>query len=191
MKSPEEIAPPDGYVPWMVPIRCFLRRRSTKWIVIVAIYATFLVAGGLYLRGWIHYYNIDSWPSVDAEIVGTGGDLVSIPTQNRYGGSSSITVDNRYVEFRYFVEGHLYTSKTATPDGGGLPINLMNQPWRAFYKPSSPDVAVLDPVHFQGTGPLVVAAFSGIIVLVHLGFMIPTLFTRSRPVDQFVDGNPH
>ena len=158
-----------------------------RWLInnsiLILIYATFIVAGSLYIKGFIIYRGIDSWPSVDAEVVGAGGTVISVPTQTRYGASSS-TIDSRFVEFRYSVEGQLYESNKATPDGGGLPINPMNQPWRAFYKPSAPDIAVLSPIQFRGTGLLVTAVFSGIIVLVHLWFTVPSLLARIRQAEQ-------
>ncbi len=184
MINPDEIPPPNGYVPWMARLRHLLCSKRAKLIVTVVFYVVFIVAGTQYVRGMINYHNIDSWPSVEAEVVGTGGNLVSVPTQSKYGGSSSYRVDTRFVVFRYSVEGRLYTSKTATPDGGGLPMNPMNQPWRAYYNPSSPDVAVLDPANFRGIGSLVAAVFSGIIVLPHLWFTIVHLFTRSQPAKQ-------
>jgi hypothetical protein len=132
---------------------------------------TFVIFGVLYLCGFIKYRGVDSWPSVSAEIVGGGGDVVSIPTQTRY-GMNSTTMDSRYVEFRYSVEGKSYRSKTATPDGGGLPFNPLQRPWKAFYKPSSPDVAVLSPIPYQGTGFLIAAVFSGMLVMGYLWFAI-------------------
>ena len=158
-----------------------------RWLInntiLILIYATFIVAGGLYLRGIIIYRGIDSWPSVDAVVLRAGGTMISMPTQTRYGVSSS-TIDSRFVEFHYTVEGQLYQSNKATPDGGGLPINPMNQPWRAFYKPFAPDIAVLAPIPFQGTGLLVTAVFSGIIVLAHLWFTVPSLLAGIRHAEQ-------
>jgi Protein of unknown function (DUF3592) len=137
--------------------------------ILLLIYAAFLIFGGLYLRGWLRYRGVESWPSVNAEIVGGGGNLSSVPNQTRY-GSGSTTIDTRFVEFQYSVEGKTYRSKTGSPDSGGLPAAIVGEPsWKAFYKPSSPEIAVLSPTPFSGELFLFIAALSGIIVLVHIG----------------------
>ena len=161
--------------------------RMINAVILALIYAVFIIAGGLYLRGWLKHREIDKWPSVDAEIVGGGGSLVSIPGSGRYGGSNSNTMDTRYVEFEYSVDGRTYRSKTATPDGGGLPLYPGDEPWKAFYKPSSPEVAVLSPIPYQGIGFLVTALFMGTIVVVHLWFTVPELLEKQP--EQGADGN--
>ena len=149
-------------------------RRMLDNVILLAVYLIFVISGGLYIRDFLKYRGIDSWPSVSAEILGGGGNVVSFPTQTRY-GMNTTTIDSRFVEFRYSVEGKSYRSKNATPDRGGLPLNPFNRPWRAFYKPSSPDIAVLSPVPFQGTGLLVTAIFSGMIGMGYLWFTTATI----------------
>lgn len=157
-----------------------------RWLIhnsiLILIYATFIVTGILYLQGFMNYRGVDSWPSVDAEIVGSGGRVISVPSQTRYGSRTS-TIDSRFVVFRYSVDGQVYTSNKATPDGGGFPLNPMNLPWRAFYKPSSPNIAVLSPIPFQGIGLLVSAIFSGCIVIVHLWLTVPPLLTKNHKTE--------
>lgn len=152
-----------------------------RWVInnsaLLLIYAAFIISGGGYLRGVLKYGSVESWPSVEAEIVDLGGDVISFPTQSRFGFSSTL-IDSRFVEFRYSVEGNTYRGTAGTPDGGGLPINPWNQPLRAFYKPSSPEVAVLAPVPFKGTGLLAAAGFSGILVLGHLWFTLPSVIAK-------------
>ncbi len=157
-----------------------------RWLInhaiLVLIYATFVVAGSLYLRGFILYRGIDTWPSVDAEVVRAGGTMVSVPMQTRYGARSS-TIDARFIEFRYSVDGKVFVGNKATPDAGGWPINPTNRPWRAFYKPGSPDIAVLEPIPFRGTGFLITAVFTGVIVLVHLWFTVPSLLAKIQKTE--------
>ncbi len=50
--------------------------------------------------------------------------------------------------------------------------------WRAYYKPSSPEIAVINPIPYQGTRWLGTAAISGLFVLVHLYFSLPWLDPR-------------
>lgn len=151
-----------------------MTRRVIDNPILLLVYLTFVISGGLYLHGFLKYRGVDEWPSANAEIVGGGGNLDSFPTQTRY-GMSTTTVDSRFVEFRYSVGGTSYRSKTATPDGGGLPLNPLNRPWRAFYKPSSPDVAVLSPIPYQGNGLLIAAVFSGMLVAGYLWFTPPSI----------------
>ncbi len=139
-----------------------MMRRVIDNSILLLVYLAFVISVGLYLHGCLKYRGVDAWPSVSAEIIGGGGNVVSFPTQTRH-GMNTATVDSRFVEFRYSVLGKSYRSKSATPDGGGLPLNPLNRPWRAFYKPSSPDVAVLSPDPYQGNGLLIAAvALSGI-----------------------------
>ncbi len=153
-----------------------MRWLAKNWILLI-IYSTFAISGGLYLRGVTKYRSVDTWPWVGAEILHVGGARDSVPTQTMF-GLGSTTIDSRVVEFRYSVEGQSYRSKMATPDGGGLPLNPLGRPWRAFYDPSSPEVAVLAPVPFRGTGFIVTAAFSGVFVALHLWFAVPGSFRR-------------
>ena len=158
------------------------RRNMRRWInnsILLIIYAAFLITGGLCLRGWIKYHGIESWPSVDAEIVAAGGSWDTLPTQTKYGGS--IQIDSRFVEFQYLVDGKTYRSKTATPSGGGLPISF--EPWKAIYKPSSPDIAVLSPVPLMEPGLIYTASFTGIIVLVHLWCALSDILAKKQPAE--------
>jgi hypothetical protein len=151
-----------------------MMRRVIDNSILLLVYLAFVISVGLYLHGCLKYRGVDAWPSVSAEIIGGGGNVVSFPTQTRH-GMNTATVDSRFVEFRYSVLGKSYRSKSATPDGGGLPLNPLNRPWRAFYKPSSPDVAVLSPDPYQGNGLLIAAVFSGMLVAVYLWFTPPSI----------------
>ena len=72
------------------------------------------------------------------------------------------------MKFEYTVAGKSYIGNQAGPDTNGLPGRIDNSaPWRAFYDPDNPGIAVLDPAEFQGTGLLIVAAFSGAMAAFH------------------------
>ena len=46
-------------------------------------------------------------------------------------------------------------------------------PWRAFYNPDAPEIAVLSPGEFQGTGLFLVAnPFSGAMAGIHFWFAL-------------------
>lgn len=139
------------------------------------VYAVFVVTGGDCLREYLKYRGIDSWPSVNAEIVGGGGSMSTIPTQSRY-GMSSTTVDSRFVEFQYSVEGNVYRTRAS----GGLPPSAIGEPWRAYYKPSSPDIALLSRTPHRSAGLIVAAAFSGLIVLVHAWCGVSDMIQRLK-----------
>ena len=67
------------------------------------------------------------------------------------------------MKFEYTVAGKSYIGNQAGPDTNGLPGRIDNSaPWRAFYDPDNPGIAVLHPAEFQGTGLLIVAAFPGL-----------------------------
>jgi hypothetical protein len=159
-------------------VQRIMRWLNEQWMLIL-IYATFVLSAGPYLRDVIRYRGVESWPSVSAVLVREGSGRVVIPTQTRYGPSSSMT-DIGFVEFDYTVDGKTYRGTKATPNGGGLPINPYLSPLRAFYKPGSPEVAVLVPIPYQGFGVSLVAAITGLIVVVHLWFTVPSLYFRVR-----------
>jgi|GEM_PF-4435004 len=156
-------------------------------MILPSIYAVFIISGCLYVHRWLKYRDIDTWPSVDAEIVGSGGSLVLIPSQSRYGGSSYTGMDSRFTEFEYSVDGQTYRSRTATPNGGAVTIYVPNRPHKAFYKPSSPEVAVLTPIPYMGFGILAIVVFSGMFVVVHLWFTVPEILRK--PPGQAGDGD--
>ena len=138
-------------------------------------YAIFIVTGGLCLQDYLKYRGIDSWPSVDAEVVGSGGGIYTIPTQSRY-GMSSTTINSQFVEFQYTVEGKVYRTKAP----GGLPLTAVGEPWRAYYKPSSPDIALLSRTPHRSAGLIVLSTISGLIVLVHVGSSISDTLKRIK-----------
>lgn len=144
---------------------------------LLLIYSAFIVSVGLYFRGFTKYRGVETWPSVPVEILSAGGEVI---TQSRIsrGGYTTTAVDARFVEFRYTVEGRDYIGTNATPDGGGVPSSYGNRPLAAYYDSSSPDVAVLFPVPFRGTGYLVVSGFLGILVAAHLSFTFLLMRTR-------------
>ena len=83
------------------------------------------------------------------------------------------------MKFEYTVAGKSYIGNQAGPDTNGLPGRIDNRgridnsaPWRAFYDPDNPGIAVLDPAEFQGTGLLIVAAFSGAMAAFHFCFTL-------------------
>jgi len=163
---------------------------SINHSLLLLIYATFVVSGGCYLKGVLTYKSVESWPSVEAKIVGSGGEEISVSTPTRYDFTSTTTIDSRFVEFVYSVEGKAFRSISATPDGGFLFPNPRNEPLRAFYKPSSPDIAVLTPVPFRGTGLLITAGISGILVVAHLWFTIPALMAKKLRAEPGAAGQP-
>ena len=142
------------------------------------IYGMFVIFLCLYLRGVIRYRGVESWPSVSAEVIRVGGERVSFPITNRSGIGSSATIDARFVEFSYTVSGESYQGTMASPDGGGLPLNPFGQPWRAYYKPSAPEIAVLNPVPFEGLELFTFSVVFGLLIGGHLCFSIPDLLVR-------------
>ena len=128
--------------------------------------AIFITSSGIYLCGWLKYRGVESWPSVGAEIVRSGGTSYSVPSHSSTGSSSAI-VDTSFVEFEYSVNGRTYRSNTATPNRKGLSLAGLQPPWKAFYKPSSPEIAVLAPLPYDGRSWVFVAMATGIMTLMY------------------------
>lgn len=131
--------------------------------------AVFIASSGLYLHGWLKYRGVESWPSVGAEIVRSGGGSIFVPTQGGTGSGTKI-VDTSFVEFEYSVNRKTYRSNTATPNRKGLSLVGLRPPWNAFYKPSSPDVAVLAPHPYSGRHWIFIATVTGIMTLMYCWF---------------------
>lgn len=152
----------------------------------------FMVSTGFYVRNRIKFWDVENWPSVNAEEVRESGSVDSVPVQTRT-GSGLMRIGTLSVRFQYKVQGILHHGELASPDGGGLPLNPTTRegkmdsggepmsslkgtplaPWRAYYKPLSPEIAVINPIPYQGTRWLGTAAVSGLLVLVHLYGSLP------------------
>lgn len=150
----------------------------------VFIYAVFLVSFAVYLRNHLVFRGVESWPSVSAKIIGSGGKSDSVPLMSRYAYSTS-EIDSRYVEYEYVVADRTYRSIRSSPSGGVPLPPRSGSGWRAYYKPTAPQVAVLNPIPFDGSGVLIIAGFSGILVGAHLILsIIARKNTRSASAEQ-------
>lgn len=144
-----------------------------RWVkdnlFLLVVGAIFVTSSGIYLRGWLRYRGVESWPSVGAEVIRSGGTSFSVPSHSST-GSSTATVDTSFVEFEYSVNGKTYRSNTATPNRKGLSLAGLQPPWKAFYKPSSPDIAVLAPLPYDGRRWIFIATVTGIMALMYCWF---------------------
>ena len=149
-----------------------IKKILNHWGAIFLVYATFIFSLTIYVSNRIHYRDISDWPSVPVQNLHTGGETRRVTIETVAGGYPW-SIDYRYVEFDYTVNGVAFHSRKASPDGGGLPpIIFSRQPleWRAFYNPKNPKIAVLNPVPYQGVRALITMLFSGLIVALHLLF---------------------
>lgn len=154
-------------------------RRLGAFLMVILIYGTCIAAGYYWLSQWVRFRDVADWPSVEARMVGQKGGRFSYRSESREGARTGI-VDATFVTFEYTVDGRTYPGHLATPDGGGLPLNPFGEPWRAFYKPETPELAVLSPTPYEGTGWLMTALVSGMLVVIHLCFTVPDLVLRFR-----------
>ncbi|RYD43196.1 MAG: DUF3592 domain-containing protein [Verrucomicrobiaceae bacterium] len=138
-------------------------------LVISGVCAT---ASGIHFHKAMKYRGVESWPSVSAEMIRSGDSEATVPTQT-YTGPSQITVDLGFVEYEYVVDGQTYRSTSASANGGGVRSSGAGKPWRAYYKPSSPDIAVLSPVPFEGHFSAGIAVMTGLMTVICAWFSIP------------------
>ncbi|WP_435892812.1 hypothetical protein [Oceaniferula spumae] len=155
----------------------------------ILIYSVCGVSLSIYGYKKTAFDGVQSWPSVPATQVEEdqfSGEIRG----DWYDGTKTRGVSSTTVSYQYCVEGSSYTGTLATPDGGGLPFNfdmeflakpnedgsyqVRNKPreWRAYYHPSDPSLAVLDPVPYRGVTCLIVASVMGVIIIAHLYFSI-------------------
>lgn len=140
--------------------------------LLALVYATFAFAGAHELYQRVRFHDVQNWPSVPARIVNAGGGPISV-RNDWWSAPRTGTVDASYVEFEYSVGSETYRGDQGSPNGGGLPMNVFDEPWRAFYKPASPSVAVLAPIPYQAGGWLLTAVVSGLVASAHLWFAVP------------------
>ncbi|HEX2746754.1 MAG TPA: hypothetical protein VHM91_02050 [Verrucomicrobiales bacterium] len=122
----------------------------------------FLFSAGNYTRYAVRYAGVEEWPSVPATVTGQTGEELRF-TQGR----GNWTVDTREVQFDYVVNGKAYKGTEYSPNGGGLE-RAMDAEWRAYYNPDAPEVAVLNPVAYEGMGWLAWGGITGFMVTVQL-----------------------
>jgi len=157
--------------------------KNEALLMLVILLVPFSVTLGLYVRGVLKYRDIESWPSVEARIIRSGGTKTSVLFNTRTGTRTQI-IDSTFVEFEYSVDGEFFRSNRATPDGGDLLPKPWSEPWRAYYKPSSPEVAVLNPVPYQGNGLLFASVFLGILWVTHLCVALPDIIHHRQVQSQ-------
>lgn len=151
-------------------------------LISIAIYVIFLIPLGIYIKERTKFKAVETWPSVPANILRSGGAVRSTPAHSRT-GPYSFALDTRYVEFQYVVAGENFTQRNVTPDGTSQHFFAVDTASpRAYYSPQDPATAVLIPVPFQGTKLLTIAIFSGPLAAFHLWFSVRGLRERKRRV---------
>jgi hypothetical protein len=150
-------------------------------------YGMLLLSLSYWVRETVKFHGVKSWPKVPATILEHGSGGVTYRMETRTGTQIGHRAAS-WVKFSYSVEGTTYQSDLGSPNGGGVPVRFhflgeepegpWHESWEAYYDPDHPEVAVLSPVPYDGTGWLVVAFASGSVALVHAFFWVKA---RIRP----------
>jgi len=140
------------------------------------IFTVFLGSLGIYIHGTIMFSDVKNWPSVPAFEVQQSGSVIYQHHETRYGPRSS-SLDTRGVSYRYIVDGHEYMGNLVRPDGGGgVPVRpgtpLGQENYLVHYKPSGPEIALLQPAPYRGYIWLLLSAVTGVIVALRGYFFI-------------------
>ena len=155
-------------------------RKLKSFMGLHLFYGFFLFSMTWWVVHKIKFHGVENWPKVPAIILESRESSVPYRRET-FTGSQSTSLNVSYVKFEYVVDGQVYESGLGTPDGGGLPsrpiiIGFSDKPWNeswdAFYKPSSPDLAVLSPVPYEGGTWLIIALVTGIPMVAHLSCKI-------------------
>jgi len=152
-------------------------RSNSGWLIL---YGIFFVSAGNYACRAIRYSGVETWPSVEARNLSQTGTMDRYSFPARYGQSLSVERDGRVLNFDYTVDGRTYSGHRFSPDEGGAPDGWQTVGWRAFYKPSAPERAVLHPAPFVGIGWFLFGTISGLMVLVHAGCAVDDFRIRKR-----------
>ena len=133
-----------------------------------------LISGAVgYVLNARKYWGIEQWPSVSATVIRETGDMY------RGYGSRSMSWDTLGVEFDYAVDGKSYKGTECSANGGGLAGAAFVKEWRAYYNPSDPQVAVLNPVPYKGMGWLACVFVTGIMAAIHLLCSVADFWERT------------
>ncbi|NNE93057.1 MAG: hypothetical protein HKN23_15535 [Verrucomicrobiales bacterium] len=117
-------------------------REFSRRLVLISLYAVFLISIGFWLKYQWAYRNVEDWQAVPIE---------------------RFTDTETGIDYGYQVGGSTYNSRRISPDGG----ELFFQRDVAYHHPGNPALAVLVPLSYRGWGLLLVAVMFGIPVLVH------------------------
>ncbi|MGB0991007.1 MAG: hypothetical protein ACPG32_00890 [Akkermansiaceae bacterium] len=153
------------------------------------IYVVFLTSLVIFCFKKHRYSGVETWPSVLAENVDI--TTLSFPSRgdSHYGTKPHTTETYEILHFSYTVEGVSYRGNTSNANdeaiqrpllylpnqetsldsnhNGSVPFHVELLPWRAYYHPENPHIAVLEPVPYQGTVAILLMVFAGIIMVVH------------------------
>lgn len=152
-------------------------RKLEGLVTLRLFYALFFLSGGYWLWQTAKFHGVEEWPQVEAKILDHKDQ--SLPfIRAWYTGDQVGSVDASSVIFAYVVKRQVYESRLATPDGGGLPGRYGDEPWKAFYKPGSPDLAVLSRVPYRGNLLMAVATTCALPVGVHFYFWLVEVIGR-------------
>lgn len=146
-------------------------------ILLILIYGIGFSTGGYWILQRVKFSGVEDWPWVEARITDGGSSVISYQHETRQGHQRG-SVPVSHVKFTYTVDGRGYQGDLATPDGGGLPDNPFHEPWKAYYKPGSPEIAVLCPVSYRGTGWLLASLVTAVLVGIHLCVVMPDWLAR-------------
>ncbi len=142
--------------------------------LMLAIYLAFIVVLGTHVRNLVRYHDVENWPAASAHYLNSGGESLRKPIETQF-GQRMATVDTRWVRYAYVVDGKEYRSRRVSPNGGGSATSAA-----AYYHPSNPAVAVLNPEPYRGTTWVVLSFFLGFFVCVHAWFAIQNLLPKKR-----------
>ena len=155
----------------------------TSWLkrnfITLFAYASLFVSLGFYLNVKLDYWNVESWPSVEAKLNRAGEIITTAPERNHY-VFHNLTLDPQFLYYTYSVEGQEYMSDTVSPNTKVMPMNPFNRPLRAYYNPKDPRIAVLIPTPYEETTVLVIAAFSALFVTLHFWFTFPEWWAQRK-----------
>jgi len=160
---------------------------KSNW-TLSAVYLIFITCAIMY--GWQKrlYADVESWPSVLAQDVNFQIVEGEIRKDNWYAGTKQSSTYSESVSFKYVVNGKTYCGHLTSPDGspaqreyeydfketpketrtGNIPFRQIQKPWRAYYHPDRPSLAVLNNSAYKGLGYLLTMAFTGLLILIHL-----------------------
>ena len=146
------------------------RQWLSKWWFPSILYGVIVVMLWLYVRDTLRYRGVENWPSVPVEQAQGGGLVTTYRRGSHSGPEVSSRVDSSHIKYTYVVDGVTYRGTLGSPARQRAPINLLRQPWRAYYKPSNPSIAVLNPIPYDGFALLAGIGFFGALPAAHFYF---------------------
>ncbi|MDQ8209854.1 DUF3592 domain-containing protein, partial [Coraliomargarita sp. SDUM461003] len=132
--------------------------------------AIIFVSGGLLLKGYIHLWNISSWPTTTGKIIDYESGMHSSASHSQYGMQTTKSEKWNRVEYQYTIDGIEYVGHRISPNfKATYPYKNTEERISVFYNPKKHSEAYLLPDRYHS--PIVLWTFIVMLTIFGLDFI--------------------